>query len=67
MSSDQPKPVPPIQQVQRADDGTWHVAVTWSDGRTEKVGAFKTEQETVEWAHMHLQSWLEGSKARDNG
>jgi hypothetical protein len=26
---------------------------------------FKTELEAVEWAHIHLQSWLEGKKARD--
>jgi hypothetical protein len=40
------------------------VAITWHDGRKERLGAFKTELEAKEWQRMHLQSWLEGAKDR---
>ena len=58
---------PPILQVRRAADGTWHVAITWHSGRTETTGTFQTELEAKEWSHTHLQSWLEGRKARGDG
>lgn len=58
---------PPITQVQRTAEGIWQVAITWHGGRTETTGSFQTELEAKEWAHTHLQSWLDGKKARDNG
>jgi hypothetical protein len=56
------KPIPPIHQIQRANDDTWKVALTWQDGRKEGVGTFKTELEAQEWVRLHLQAWLDGAK-----
>jgi hypothetical protein len=56
---------PPILQVQQTENGTWHVAITWHDGGTDRNGTFETELEAKEWARLHLATWLEGKKARD--
>ena len=58
---------PPVIQVRQDEKGSWYVAVTWHSGRMETTGNFRTELEAKEWAHTHLQTWLEGRKARDTG
>jgi hypothetical protein len=58
---------PPVLQVRQGDNGAWHVAVGWHDGRTETTENFQTELEAKEWARTSLQAWLDGRKARENG
>jgi hypothetical protein len=57
----------PIIQVRQNENGAWHIAIAWHNGRTETTGNFQTELEAKEWARTSLQSWIEGKKARDNG
>lgn len=59
-------PAAPIIQVRQNENGAWHVAIQWHNGRTETTGNFQTELEANEWAHTSLQAWLDGRKAREN-
>ena len=34
---------PPISFARKGADGLWYVAVTWGNGRQERLGPYKTE------------------------
>ena len=53
---------PPISHVQKDADGYWYVAVTWGNGRQERIGPYKTEAVAQERIKAQLDAWHEGHK-----
>ena len=53
---------PPTSYAQKSDDGFWYVAVTWGNGRKERLGPYKTEAIAEELIKAQLAAWHEGKK-----
>ena len=53
--------VPPIANAKKAN-GLWYVAVTWGNGRKERLGPYKTEAVAQELIKTQLAAWHEGQK-----
>jgi hypothetical protein len=53
---------PPISYARKSADGLWYVAVTWGNGRQERLGPFKTEAVAQELIEGQLAAWHEGQK-----
>ena len=51
---------PPISYARKSDDGLWYVAVTWGNGRQERLGPYKTEAAAQERIKAQLDAWHEG-------
>ena len=51
---------PPISYARKGADGFWYVAVTWGNGRQERLGPYKTEAVAQEQIKMQLDAWHEG-------
>jgi len=45
-------------------EDVWYVEVVWPDGRSEHVGAFRTEAETSDWIARESRAWLEDYESR---
>ena len=46
----------------RKFNGSWYVAVTWGNGRHERLGPYKTEAVAEERIKAQLEAWHEGQK-----
>jgi len=57
---------PPISYARKSADGFWYVAVTWSNGRRERLGPYKTEAVAQEFIKAQLDAWHEGQKLFGN-
>ena len=53
---------PPISHARKNADGLWYVAVTWGNGRKERLGPYKTEAAAIEHIKAQLLAWHEGRK-----
>jgi hypothetical protein len=53
---------PPIAYARKNADGFWYVAVTWGNGRQERLGPYKTEAAAQELVKAQLAAWHEGRK-----
>jgi hypothetical protein len=54
---------PPTLNARRKNtDGSWYVAVTWGNGRQERLGPYKTEAVAQELIKAQLAAWHEGQK-----
>lgn len=53
---------PPISHAEKNDNGFWYVAVTWGNGRQERLGPYKTEAAAQECIKAQLDAWQEGKK-----
>jgi hypothetical protein len=53
---------PPISYARKNADGFWYVAVTWDNGRQERIGRYKTEAAADERIKTMLDAWHEGQK-----
>ena len=53
---------PPISYARKNADGFWYVAVTWGNGRKERLGPYKTEAVAQELIKAQLAAWHEGKK-----
>jgi hypothetical protein len=53
---------PPISYARKNADGSWYVAVTWGNGRQERLGPYKTEAVAQEFVKVQLAAWHEGQK-----
>ena len=53
---------PPVSHARKSADGLWYVAVTWSNGRQERLGPYKTEAVAQELIKAQLAAWHEGQK-----
>jgi hypothetical protein len=53
---------PPASYAQKSDDGFWYVAVTWDNGRKERLGPYKSEAAAQEFIKAQLAAWHEGQK-----
>jgi len=62
MDTETERMLPPISQAQRNADGLWYVAVTWGNGRQERIGPYKTEAVAQERIKAQLEAWHEGRK-----
>jgi hypothetical protein len=51
---------PPVSYARKNADGFWYVAVTWGNGRQERIGRFTTEAAAVERIKTMLDAWHEG-------
>ena len=51
---------PPVAHARKDADGSWYVAVTWGNGRQERLGPYKTEAAAQEQIKMQLDAWHEG-------
>jgi hypothetical protein len=51
---------PPKAYVRKSTAGFWYVAVTWGNGRQQRLGPFKTEAIAQERIKAHLDAWHEG-------
>jgi hypothetical protein len=51
---------PPISYARKNADGFWYVAVTWGNGRQERLGPYKTEAVAQELIKAQLAAWHEG-------
>ena len=51
---------PPISYARNNADGSWYVAVTWGNGRQERLGPYKTEAVAEERIKAQLEAWHEG-------
>ena len=54
--------LPPISEARRNADGSWYVAVTWGNGRQERLGPYKTNAAAQERIKAQLDAWHEGQK-----
>ena len=53
---------PPISYARKNADGFGYVAVTWGNGRKERLGPYKTEAAAQELIKAQLAAWHEGKK-----
>jgi hypothetical protein len=53
---------PPISYARKSADGLWYLAVTWGNGRQERLGPYKTEAVAQELIKAQLAAWHEGQK-----
>jgi len=53
---------PPVAHARKNADGFWYVAVTWGNGRKERLGPYKTEAVAQELIKTQLAAWHEGQK-----
>ena len=53
---------PPTAYARKNTDGFWYVAVTWGNGRKERLGPYKTEAAAQELIKAQLVAWHEGKK-----
>jgi hypothetical protein len=53
---------PPISHARKDADGFWYVAVTWGNGRQERLGPYKNEAVAQELIKAQLAAWHEGQK-----
>jgi hypothetical protein len=53
---------PPVAYARKSADGFWYVAVTWGNGRRERLGPYKTEAVAEERIKAQLEAWHEGQK-----
>ena len=53
---------PPTSFARKGADGLWYVAVTWGNGRQERLGPYKTEAIAQELIKAQLAAWHEGRK-----
>ena len=53
---------PPVVQIKENADGSWSVAVSWRDGRSEQLSNFQTEPEARKWGQSHILKWLDSRK-----
>jgi hypothetical protein len=53
---------PPVSHARKSADGFWYVAVTWGNGRQERLGPYKTETVAQERIKAQLDAWHEGQK-----
>jgi hypothetical protein len=53
---------PPISYARKNADGSWYVAVTWGNGRQQRLGPYKTEAVAQERIKAQLEAWHEGQK-----
>jgi hypothetical protein len=53
---------PPTSFAQKNDEGFWYVAVTWGNGRKERLGPYKSEAVAQELIKAQLAAWHEGQK-----
>ena len=52
----------PPTSSRKDDDGFWYVAVTWDNGRKERLGPYKSEAAAQEFIKAQLAAWHEGQK-----
>jgi uncharacterized protein with von Willebrand factor type A (vWA) domain len=48
---------PPVSYARKSADGFWYVAVTWGNGRQERLGPYKTEAVAEERIKAQLEAW----------
>ena len=48
---------PPISYARKNADGFWYVAVTWDNGRQERLGPYKAEAAAEELIKAQLAAW----------
>ena len=60
--NDKPERLSPPISTARKFDGLWYVAVTWGNGRQERLGPYKTEAVAQEHIKAQLAAWHEGRK-----
>jgi hypothetical protein len=53
---------PPVSLAHKNADGLWYVAVTWGNGRKERLGPYKTETAAQQIIEAQLAAWHEGQK-----
>ena len=46
--------------MRKGADGFWYVAVTWGNGRQERLGPYKTEAVAQERIKAQLDAWHDG-------
>jgi hypothetical protein len=52
----------PVSHARRWADGSWYVETLWQNGRSQKIGDFRTENEAEECIEIQLEAWHEGPK-----
>jgi hypothetical protein len=57
----------PVFCVVLSDGNKWSVEAEWPDGTVERVSAFKTHIEAVDWLNRQSKVWLEGRSAASVG
>jgi hypothetical protein len=53
---------PPASYARKGSDGFWYVAVTWANGRQQRLGPYKTEADAHERIKAQLDAWHESQK-----
>lgn len=50
--------IPTIKPNKLKGEEVWFADITWLDGRSEQVGAFRTKSETDDWIAHNSSAWL---------
>jgi hypothetical protein len=53
---------PPTPLARKNVDGLWYVAVTWGDGRKERLGPYKAGAAAQQVIEAQLAAWHEGQR-----
>jgi hypothetical protein len=53
---------PPESNARSRTNGSWYVETLWQNGRTQKIGDFRTENEAEALIKNQLKAWHEGPK-----
>jgi hypothetical protein len=62
MSAKTERAAPPIGYARQNVEGFWYVAVTWGNGRQERLGPYKTEAVADERIKEQLAAWHKGQR-----